>query len=117
MALFPLGLFADVEHLHVVAALAQWWGGRGAHAPRRSLLFAPAGHTAGEVAGDVPDPDRGRQASSVHGVSVVATDEHHLVVAVGDPRELRTESGAHRRIANRAGDVGVVVLQVGADIN
>ena len=51
------------------------------------------------------------------GVVVVAADEHDLVVAVGDPRQLGAEAGPHRRVADGAGDVGVVELQVGAHVD
>jgi hypothetical protein len=82
-----------------------------------ALLLAPARDAAGEVAGEVRDPDRGGEARGAQGVRVVAPDQHDLAVAVGDPGELGPEPGTDRRLADRPGDVRVVVLQLGAHVD
>jgi hypothetical protein len=65
----------------------------------------------------VRDPDRRSQVCGVNGVLVVATDQEHLLVAVGDPGELGAEPGANGGITNCARDVRVVELKVGPDVD
>ena len=54
----------------------------------RPLLLAPAGHAAVQEAAELADPDRDGETAGVAAVFVVAADEHDLLVAVGEPREL-----------------------------
>ena len=50
-------------------------------------------------------------------VLVVAADEHDRLVGLGEPGELGAEAGAPRGDADRAGDVRLVELQLGADVD
>ena len=63
------------------------------------------------------DPDGGGELGGVARVLVVAADEHDRLVAVGEPGELGAEAGAQRGDADRAGDVRLVELQLGAHVD
>jgi len=117
VALVPLGALAYVEHLYLVSPCMQRRDVDSLERSRRPLLLTPTGHPAGEVAGDVADPDRCGEVCGVDRIAVVPADEHHVVVAVGHPRELGAEPGADRRVTDRTRDVRVVELQVGADVD
>ena len=81
------------------------------------LVLAPGGHAAGEVAGDVAQPDRGGEHGGFDGVLVVAADEHDGLLGLGQPRELGAEARAPRGDAHGAGDVRLVELQLGAHVD
>ena len=72
----------------------------------------PGSHPALQIARNPVDPDGHRQLRRAGGVGVVLADEHDLLIATGDPRELGAEAGPHHGIADRAGDVGRVVVVV-----
>ena len=86
--------------------------------PRLALLLPPARHPAVQVAAErcVIPTDPASRAARMR-VLVVAPDEHDLLVAVGDPRQLRAEPGVQRRDADRAGDVRLVELERGAHVH
>ena len=50
-------------------------------------------------------------------VVVVAADEHERLPRLGEPGELGAEAGAPRGDADRAGDVRLVELQLGAHVD
>ena len=81
-----LALLADVEDLQAVAvalpALAQLGHGHPLDAVDVELLLAPGRHPAREVAGDVPQADRGGEVSRPYGVLVIAADKHDEAVRV-----------------------------------
>ena len=83
----------------------------------RELLLAPAGHAAGQVSGDVGDADRGRELDRPARVLVVAAHEHERLLGPREPRQPRAEAGAQRGDADRAGDVRLVELQLGAHVH
>ena len=62
-------------------------------------------------------PDRHGQPPGAPPVLVVAPDEHDLLLAVGEPGEPRAEARPQHRVADRAGDVRVVELLVGAHVD
>ena len=120
VALLPFAELAHVEHLQrraLLPALVQLGHRHARDARDRQLVLAPARHPAGEVARDVGDADRGRQPDRAAGVVVVAADDDHGLVVVGQPRQPRAEAGAQHGDADRAGDVRVVELQLGADVD
>ena len=82
-----------------------------------AALLAPARHATGEVSRDVGDADGGGERHGLTRVCVVAADDEHRLVEVGQPRQLGPEAGAQRGDADRAGDVGLVELQLGADVD
>ena len=99
----PLGLLADVEHLDRVAvglpALVELGKGETLGALDVTLLLAPGGHAATQVAGNPGDADRGSELGRPSAVLVVATDEDHVLVHLGQPGELAAEPGAKHRVA------------------
>ena len=118
----PLRPLAHVEDLERRVALAA--APRRSSARRRSIvpdvavLVAPAGHAAREVAAEVADPDGEPRAARRARVLVVAADQHDLLVAVGDPGEPACRSPACSIvIADRARDVRLVELEVGAHVD
>ena len=98
-------------------ALVQLGDGHPLDALDVELVLAPGGHAAGEVAGDVAQADGGGERRGLDGVLVVAADEHDGLLGLGQPRELGAEPRAARGDAQRAGDVRLVELQLGAHVD
>ena len=63
------------------------------------------------------DPDRLGQRGRVPGVLVVAPDQHHALTGLDQPGQLRAEPGAQRGDADRARDVRLVELELGAHVH
>src|SRR6266568_4366658 len=62
-----------------------------------AALDSPGRHPPAEEAAELADPDSGRELRRAAPVLVVPPDEHDLLAAVGDPRELRAEACAQHR--------------------
>ena len=82
----------------------------------RPLLRAPGGHPALEEAAH-RQPDRGQQLGGVALVAVGGGDDDDVGARRGDPRDLGREAGVVGGGAERAGDVGLVELLVGAAVD
>ena len=70
-----------------------------------------------QEAGELADADGDGELAGVASVVVVAADEDDLLLAVGQPRQLGAEPGVEHRDRDRARDVRVVVLLIGADVD
>ena len=66
---------------------------------------------------NVYDADGCGQLDRAQRVVVVAADEHHGRVRTRDPREPGPEARLQDRVGDRSGDVGLVELQRGADVD
>ena len=117
VACVPLGVLAHVEDLHAVRALVQLLdvealdratGSRSS----RQLVMPPA-----RKPPRLRDADRRGQPAAWRASSSSRPIEDDLLLAVGDPGELRAEPGPQRGDADRAGDVRVVELELGADVD
>ncbi|MEY2533671.1 MAG: hypothetical protein QOF29_1581 [bacterium] len=122
VAVVPFDALADVEHLQArlaVDALVQLGDGDGdaLHPAHRPALLAPARHPARQVPRDVGDRDGDGELGRRLRVGVVAPDAHARLVVVGDPRQAGAEAAPQPGDAHRAGNVRVVELHVGADVD
>ena len=113
----PLVALAHVEDLQVVRSLVQLGHGQPLDPLGRQPLLAPARHPAREIARDPPDADGGGELGGVQRIGVVAADEHDGLLRSRDPRQPRAEAGLQHGIGDRAGDVGLVELERGADVD
>ena len=116
----PLPALSDVEDLQVgvrLGARRQVLRGHPLDAGHLAALLAPARHAAVQEPRELADPDGRAEPGGAASVLVVAADEHDLLLAVGDPGELRAEAGVELGDADRPGDVRVVELLVGADVD
>ncbi len=110
---------ADVEHERRVLALEasrQALGVDHLEALHRALLRAPGGHSAVEEAAHA-EPDRGEQLRRLELVAVGGGDDDQLGAAGDDPAHLGAETGVIGGGADRAGDVRLVELLVGARVD
>ena len=89
----------------------------GARSRRRRAARAPARHPAGRKPPSLRTPDRGGEPRGLARLLVVAADQDDLLLAVGHPRELGAEARAQHRDRDRAGDVRLVELEVGAHVD
>src|SRR5918994_572106 len=80
-------------------------------------FLAPRGHPPGEVAGDVPHPDGRGEADRLDRVLVVAAHEDDRPAGLGQPGQLGAEARAPRGDRDRARDVRLVELQLGAHVD
>ena len=80
------------------------------------LLGAPGGHAAAEEAAH-PQADRGEQLGRLQLVAVGGGDDDQLGVVGDDLGDLGREAGVVGGGADRAGDVGLVELLVGARVD
>ena len=117
----PLAALAHVEHLQrraVLPALVQL-GHRHAR-DARDRAAGPRASSSSRRRGSRrrwSTPTEAASPIARAGVLVVAADEDHGLVVVGEPRQPRAEAGAQHGDADRAGDVRVVELQLGADVD
>ena len=84
--------------------------------PHRPAVHPPGGHAALEEAADA-HADGGEQLGRVALVAVGGGDDDHVDPGRGDPRDLGREAGVVGGGAERAGDVGLVELLVGAAVD
>jgi hypothetical protein len=70
-----------------------------------------------QVAGDARHADGRGQRRRAPAVGVVAADEQHVLAGRGEPGQLGPEAGAQGGDADGAGDVRLVELQLGADVD
>ena len=82
----------------------------------RALLRPPGAHPAAEEAAH-PQPDRGEQLRGLELVAVGGGDDDDLAVGRNDLGDLGGEAGVVAGGADRAGDVGLVELLVGARVD
>ena len=117
MSLVPFLALAHVEHLQLVAPRVQRRDVDSLERVGRQRQRVPGVHSALQVARDLVDPNGHGELRRVGGVGVALSDEHDLLIATGDPRQLGAKAGPHHGIAHRAGNVGRVVGVVVAHVD
>src|SRR4051794_1481664 len=112
-----LRLLAHVEHLELLPAGVELVDGQSWGALDAPALLAPGGHPTVQVTGHALDPDGGGELDRGARLLVVAPDDHDRLAGLDEPREPGAEPRTQRGDAHRAGEVGLVELELRADVD